>query len=362
MVNEVMRLFNQDEKTESLNTSASLKEKYQASSFEDLNSSFKRTAFLEDLVKDAERVFEIDSFRSRELLREKIALSINKRYQQNYTLDDFRLCGGSIDPLKLALQALANPYDEYIIIRPFRAHYADMIKSVGGVPVSVDSEKDFSLDVAAIEQSITSQTRGIIISLPNDPTGRIYSEDEINELTGMLKEKEAFFDHPIYLFVDYAYLDFASEKIKIAWLPQYYEDSIICYSSCCSTSLVGESFGYVFVNPASKENGLIHSALSGVFAVTKTQINGFFLQRLMYEKEWDSFDLFEERHEKILKELFNNVEVVSFSYASPFVWIKKPNENQEAFLNLVENEHLEVISSECFGVEDFLRVNISANQ
>ena len=45
MVNEAMRLFNQDEKTESLNTSASLKEKYQASSFEDLNSSLKELHF-----------------------------------------------------------------------------------------------------------------------------------------------------------------------------------------------------------------------------------------------------------------------------------------------------------------------------
>jgi aspartate aminotransferase len=112
--------------------------------------------------------------------------------------------GGS-EAILFAFMSCINPGDEVITPEPFYANYNGFATTAGIriVPVTSYIENDFALPpVSEIEKKITPRTRGIIICNPNNPTGYLYSREELIQLREMVKK------HDLYLFSDEAYRDF----------------------------------------------------------------------------------------------------------------------------------------------------------
>ena len=112
--------------------------------------------------------------------------------------------GGS-EAILFAFMSCINPGDEVITPEPFYANYNGFATTAGIkiVPVTSVIEKDFALPpIQEIEQKITPKTRGIIICNPNNPTGYLYSKEELMQLKEIVKK------HDLYLFSDEAYRDF----------------------------------------------------------------------------------------------------------------------------------------------------------
>ncbi len=85
-------------------------------------------------------------------------------------------CAGGIS---LTLKVLLDPGDEVIILSPYFVEYKFYIEGHQGVPVVVPITPDFQLDIAAIEQALTSRTKAILINTPNNPTGVAYNKESI---------------------------------------------------------------------------------------------------------------------------------------------------------------------------------------
>jgi aspartate aminotransferase len=112
--------------------------------------------------------------------------------------------GGS-EAILFAFMSCINPGDEVITPEPFYANYNGFATTAGIiiVPVTSSIEKDFALPpISEIEKKISSRTRGILICNPNNPTGYLYSKDELLHL------KEIAEKHDLYLFSDEAYREF----------------------------------------------------------------------------------------------------------------------------------------------------------
>ena len=99
---------------------------------------------------------------------------------------------GAKPAIYVALLSLINPGDEVIVPIPAWVSYIDLIKLVGGVPVTVELKPNFDLDSKAVKRAITSKTKLVILTSPHNPTGSIFSKKELTDLTNTINEKNIF--------------------------------------------------------------------------------------------------------------------------------------------------------------------------
>lgn len=123
-----------------------------------------------------------------------------------YDARNILISNGSKQSLFLIFQVILNPLDEVIIPRPYWVSFAEQVKLAGAVPVFADT-LDHQLDVNKISELITKKTRALIINSPNNPTGAVYSE---NDLASVL---QLAMDNNMYVVSDEAYRFFVYDGL-----------------------------------------------------------------------------------------------------------------------------------------------------
>ncbi|MBK7712139.1 MAG: pyridoxal phosphate-dependent aminotransferase [Bacteroidales bacterium] len=150
------------------------------------------------------KVLEYSHSAGNESYRRKLA-AYYKSIGINIDHTEILVTTGGSEAILFAFMTCINPGDEVITPEPFYANYNGFATSAGIkiVPVTSVIEKDFALPpISEIEQKITSRTRGIIICNPNNPTGYLYSKEELLHLKEIVKK------HDLFLFSDEAYREF----------------------------------------------------------------------------------------------------------------------------------------------------------
>ncbi len=112
------------------------------------------------------------------------------------------MTAGASGALNVALRTVVNPGDEVIILIPYFCEYPYYIDNHGGKAVKVLTRSDFLPDLDAIEAAITPKTSAILITSPNNPTGRVYGEQEIRGLAELLTYMSSRIGRPIVLISD----------------------------------------------------------------------------------------------------------------------------------------------------------------
>ncbi len=100
---------------------------------------------------------------------------------------------------------------------------------------------------------LNEKVMAVLINSPNNPSGVVYSEETIEHLAGILREKEKEYGHDIFIISDEPYREIAFAGVKVPYVSGYYDNTISCYSYSKSLSLPGERIGYVAVNPACRD-------------------------------------------------------------------------------------------------------------
>ena len=128
----------------------------------------------------------------------------------------------------------------------------------------VPTQSDFNLDLAAISAAITEKTKAVLINSPNNPTGQVYSEKDLNRLGQLLKAKGQELNKTIYLISDEPYRKIVYDGFKVPSILSCYPDSIIATSYSKDISIPGERIGFIVVNPQApyKEDLLAGMALA----------------------------------------------------------------------------------------------------
>jgi methionine aminotransferase len=175
----------------------------------------------------------------REQIIDKIEKLHGKRYDEN---KEITVTNGATQALFLAITAFVNPGDEVIVLKPAYDSYEPAIKLNGGIPVPVQLEgKGYKLNIDEIKQKITSKTRMLIINTPHNPSGNVFSKEEMQQLEALLE------DTNIILLSDevYEHIIFGEARhYSTSAFPNLSKRAIICASFGKTFHNTGWKMGY----------------------------------------------------------------------------------------------------------------------
>ena len=127
-------------------------------------------------------------------VRQAVAKRLKEDWGLEYATDEIVVTGGGKPVLYGALKALVNPGDEIILPAPYWVSYYELIKMVGGVPVVVETteEDGFNLTPDHLRAAITDKTKAIILNSPSNPTGMIYSRENLEAIAQVCTEADLY--------------------------------------------------------------------------------------------------------------------------------------------------------------------------
>jgi len=214
-------------------------------------------------------------------VRDTLAESINRRFGTHFSGKNLFMTAGAAAACTICFKALCEAGDEFITFAPFFPEYRVFVESVGGKLVMVPAQtKDFQIDFAAFETCLTEHTKAVIVNSPNNPSGAVYSEETIKKLAEILRAKEKEYGHAIFIIADEPYREIAFEGYNVPYIPQYYRDTLVCYSYSKSFSLPGERIGYIVVPDEVADFGQVYGAIAGAARVL-THVNAPSLWQLV---------------------------------------------------------------------------------
>lgn len=180
-------------------------------------------------------------------VRAAIAGSLNKKFGTSFDGNNILMTVGAAGGLNVILKTLLDPEDEVVVFAPFFGEYANYVRNFGGVLKVVPPTDTFIPDPEAFRAAITDKTKAVIINNPNNPTGVVYSEDDIRALADVMRDKEKEYGRAIYLIADEPYRELVYDGLDVPYLTKYYDDTIVGYSYSKSLSLPGERIGYLVI-------------------------------------------------------------------------------------------------------------------
>lgn len=197
-------------------------------------------------------------------VRKMIVDSLNNRFGTSCRPENLYMTVGAAAALCCCLNGLCNPGDEVIVFAPYFPEYQVFIEGAGAsmklIPADIEA---FQIDFDTFEASISEKTKAVIVNSPNNPCGAVYSEETVKRLASVLKEKSEKYGHPIYLISDEPYREIVFGDTVVPYLPNYYDNTLVCYSWSKSLSLPGERLGYILVPDAVEESELVYAAVAG---------------------------------------------------------------------------------------------------
>ncbi len=292
-------------------------------------------------------------------VRSKIAQSINKRFDVNAVPDLIYMTCGAAAALTISLTALVNEGDEVIVLAPFFPEYRVFAEKAGARLVVVKCrEDDFQIDFNALESAITERTKAIIINSPNNPTGVVLSKAQIERLSALLTAKQCDYNNDIYIICDEPYREL-SYGAEVPYIPQFYENSIVCYSYSKSLSLPGERIGYIFVSPKASSCGDVYAGICGAGRALGFVCAPSLLQYAVAECESTVGDISAYRKNRDL--LYKALCEYGYTCIKPdgafYLFVKSPEKNANAFCERAKEYELLLVPSDDFGIEGYVRIS-----
>ena len=196
--------------------------------------------------------------------RQAIADDLNNRFGTSFTGNNVYLTCGAAASLTISLRSVIDSENQNVMVfAPFFTEYRVFIESMGAsIQVVPASFPKLDLNLDAFENMINDKTVAVILNSPNNPTGVVYSEEQIMRLAEILNRKSAEFGHPIYIISDEPYREITYGCVP-PFITKYYANSLICYSYSKGLSLPGERIGYILVPDVMPEWQNMYAAVCG---------------------------------------------------------------------------------------------------
>jgi arginine:pyruvate transaminase len=181
-------------------------------------------------------------------VREAIAARVQHRTGQPCSADNVVVTPGAQGGLFCALQCLAGPGDEVIVPEPVYATYGGVIGATGAqmVTVPLRADRGFHPDLDSMARAVTSRTRVIWINSPHNPTGAVFTAEEITAIADLCRSRD------LWLLSDEVYEDLAFARPHVSpWsLPDMAERTVVVSSLSKSHAMPGFRFGWIVGPPA----------------------------------------------------------------------------------------------------------------
>ena len=268
---------------------------------------------------------------------------------------------GAAAAITSVLKALLSPGDEVVVPVPYFAEYSHYVHNHGGKLVEVKTNEDFSIDAEAIAAALNEKTAAVIINSPNNPTGKIYSKDDLEKLTSVLDAHGKKTGRYPYLICDEPYRAIVYDGKEVPAIFPLYKYAVVVTSFAKNLSIPGERIGYICANPANPEKDEFISA-----ATFATRILGFvnapaFFQKVV-ELSWDA-DCDYSSYETRCRELTKVLDNAGLKYARPegafYIFCKVPEcwgDDDQGFVEVLEKNLVLCAPGTSFGMKGYFRI------
>ena len=177
-------------------------------------------------------------------LRQAIARKLERENHLHYTPAEILVSNGAKQSVCNTVMALVNDGEEVIIPAPYWVSYPQMVLLAGGKPVIVEAgfEQNFKMTPAQLEAAITPKTRMIILCSPSNPTGSVYSKEELQALAEVILKHE-----DLFVLADeiYEHINYIGKHESIAQFPGMKERAIIVNGVSKAYAMTGWRIGYI---------------------------------------------------------------------------------------------------------------------
>lgn len=290
-------------------------------------------------------------------LRKAISADLNGRFGAEIPADLIYVCCGAAAGLASCLRGLLLPGEEVIAFAPFFPEYRVFTEGTGGVLVPVPPDGKLLPDFDAFEQTLTEKTKAVIVNTPNNPSGVVLPRESLQRLGDILRHAQRRFGHSIYLISDEPYRELLYEGAPL-WVPDYYENTLVCYSFSKSLSLPGERIGYVAVSPKAHESEAVFSALAGAARACGYVNAPSFMQRVVEKCLGQTADISLYKASRDL--LYSGLTELGFDCAYPggafYLFVRSPEPDAKAFSEKAKKHELLLVPSDDFGLGGYVRV------
>lgn len=292
-------------------------------------------------------------------VREKVAASLKKRFDLDYTKEDIFMTSGAAGALAHALRAVTQEGDEVITFAPFFPEYTPYVTGAGAVLKVVPADTEtFQINFEAFEQMFSPKVMAVLINTPNNPSGIVYSSQTIQKLAAFLEQKQKEYGHEIYIISDEPYREIVFEGVDAPCVASHYPNTLTCYSFSKSLSLPGERIGYVAVNPQCRDAALIVDMCGQISRGIGHNCPPSIIQLAVAEVLDRTSDL--SVYETNMNILYDEMTRLGFSIVKPggtfYMFPKALEEDATAFCKHALKYDLILVPAESFGCPGYFRM------
>jgi aspartate aminotransferase len=307
-------------------------------------------------------------------LKKAIAAKFKRDNNLTYGLDQIVVSTGAKQSLYNVAMAMIQQGDEVILPAPYWVSYSDIVKLAEGVPVEVPTslETDFKMTAAQLEAAITPRTKMLWFSSPCNPSGSVYSQQELESLAEVLRK------HPgIFVVSDeiYEHINFTGQHVSIAAIEGMYDRTITVNGVSKAFAMTGWRIGYIGAPAwiAKATNKLQGQVTSGANSIAQRAT----IAALEAPKSSIQFmiDEFHKRRDLILglmaeipgfklnvpEGAFYVFPDVSDYFGRTIQGVKIENANDFA-LFLLDKANVATVTGEAFGNNDCIRISYAASE
>ena len=306
-------------------------------------------------------------------LRKAIVAKLKNENGLDYTVNEIIVGTGGKQGICNVILALVNPGDEVIIPAPYWVSYPQMAKLAGGVPVIVNAgfDQDFKMTPEQLEAAITPKTKMLILCSPSNPTGSVYSKEELAALANVLRK------HPdVFVLADeiYEHINYIGKHHSIAQEPGLKEQVIIANGVSKAYAMTGWRIGFLagpewIIKGCNKLQGQYTSGTCSVSQ--KAAEAAYTLDQSAVEEMRQAFERRRDLIVKLAKEvpgLEVNIHQGAFylfpkcnSYFGKSNGDKTINNSTDFAMYLLEEAHVATVGGDAFGDPDCFRMSYATS-
>lgn len=306
-------------------------------------------------------------------LRKAIVEKLKNENQLEYDVTEISVSNGAKQCVCNAVLALVNPGEEVIIPAPYWVSYPEMVEIAGGKSVYIDTDlsTNFKITPEQLENAITEKTRMLILCSPSNPTGSVYSKDELEALAEVIKKHEN-----LYVVSDeiYEHISYIGNHESIAQFPGMRERTIIINGVSKAYAMTGWRIGFLAAPEwiAKGCNKLQGQYTSGPCSVSQKAAEAAYTGSQQCVE--DMRLVFERRRNLIVKlakdipGLEVNVPEGAFylfpkcsSFFGKEYGKYKISNSTDFAMYLLEEGHVATVSGDAFGAPDYFRMSYATD-
>lgn len=290
------------------------------------------------------------------------AQGLSSRLAVDVSPDDVFLTRGVSSGLRLALRLVTDPGDEVMMMSPPWFFYEAFVAAADAMPVKVPlTPGAFDLDLPAIAHALTPRTRAVIINTPHNPSGRIFPEDQLRALAGLLEERSRASGRRIYVLSDEAYARILFDGRSMITPGRFYGATIMLHSYSKTLLAPSQRAGYMAIPPTMPAKECVRDALAAETIFTG-EVPDTAMQHAMPELEQLSIDVaaIERRRDWLVSALRELGYELDLPEAGFYLFIRSPIPDAVAFCDRLAERKVYALPGEAFERPGYFRLSLTA--